>query len=68
MAGLEDARTLGDVSAAHAGARPDRTALIFEGRETSYAALDRNANRAANAFAAEGIEPGAPHIRNIRCR
>ncbi len=59
MAGLEDANTLGDVSAYHAGGRPDRTALIFEGRETSYAGLDRNANRAANAFSAEGLRPGA---------
>ena len=59
MAGLEDATTLGDVSAAHAAARPDRTALIFEGRETSYAGLDRSVNQAANAFAAEGLRPGA---------
>lgn len=37
--------------------RPDAIAQIFEGRETSYAELDRRANQAAQGFIAEGCKP-----------
>jgi phenylalanine ammonia-lyase len=42
------------------GARqhPDRTAVLFEGRAISYAELDRQANRTANALRALGITRG----------
>ncbi|WP_407493783.1 class I adenylate-forming enzyme family protein [Pseudooceanicola sp. MF1-13] len=37
---------------------PDKTAIIFEGKRYSYAEFNRLSNRAANAFAAQGIRPG----------
>ena len=42
----------------HARAQPDRSALIFEGRTTSFAELDRRANQVAHALLADGITPG----------
>jgi acyl-CoA synthetase (AMP-forming)/AMP-acid ligase II len=50
--------TLGDAPRFHGRTRGDRRALHFEGRETSWAAFDRNTARAANALAAEGIGKG----------
>jgi long-chain acyl-CoA synthetase len=50
--------TLGDIARYHAGARPRATALQFEGRETTFAALNRNTNRVANALIAEGLKTG----------
>ena len=44
---------------AHNAARfPDKTALIQEGRELSYAQLDARSNRIANALIARGTRPG----------
>ena len=37
---------------------PDRTALIFFGRKTSFAELDRAADRFANVLAGEGVGKG----------
>ncbi len=37
---------------------PDRTALVFEGRRWSYGQWNREVNRAANAFAAQGVGRG----------
>jgi amino acid adenylation domain-containing protein len=37
---------------------PDRPALLFHGRETSYGTLDRDANRLAHALRAEGAGRG----------
>ena len=50
--------TLGDVARYHARERGDAVALTFEGRETSFAAFDRNASRVANALLAEGLKKG----------
>lgn len=50
--------TLARTSAAHARERGTRTAILCEGRETSYAELHRNSNRAAHALRAAGAEPG----------
>jgi long-chain acyl-CoA synthetase len=50
--------TLGDVPRHHARVRPDAIAMVFEGRETTYAALDRQANQVANALIAAGVKPG----------
>ncbi|HEY0330490.1 MAG TPA: fatty acid--CoA ligase [Rhodopseudomonas sp.] len=50
--------TLADVVRAQATARGDAIAFEFEGRRTSFAALDRHSNRVAHALAAEGIAPG----------
>ncbi|MBT4045859.1 MAG: long-chain-fatty-acid--CoA ligase [Rhodospirillaceae bacterium] len=41
-----------------AGERPDHPALIFEGRETTYAQLDQRSNQVANGLIAAGVEPG----------
>ena len=49
---------LGDIAAYHARRTPEKIAIRFEGRETSWAELDANANRVANALLAEGLEPG----------
>ena len=50
--------TLGEMSARAAAAFGDRPAVIFEDVPYSFKALDRRANRFANALAAGGIEPG----------
>lgn len=50
--------TLGDVARYHARERPEAIALSFEGRDTSFAQLDRNASRTAQALLAEGLGPG----------
>ncbi|GGE07598.1 acyl-CoA synthetase [Polymorphobacter glacialis] len=55
---LADMQTLGDVTRGHAAVRPDATAFEFEGRHTSFAALDAHTNQVANALAAAGIAQG----------
>ena len=50
--------TLGDIARYHARERPDATALVFEGRETSFADFDRRSNQVANALLAEGLRTG----------
>ncbi len=50
--------TLGDVARYHARERPDSVALSFEGRDTTFAAFDRNTNRVANALIASGLKKG----------
>ncbi|MDR7232349.1 long-chain acyl-CoA synthetase [Caulobacter sp. BE264] len=50
--------TLGDVPRYHAEARPEAVAFSFEGRETTFAQLDRHANQVANALLAAGLSTG----------
>src|SRR5262245_21382392 len=50
---------LADIVRIHAARQPDAAAIVFEGRTTSYAALDRAASQVANALIAEGIRPQA---------
>src|SRR5574338_816585 len=50
--------TMAEVARYQARARPEQVVLSFEGRETTYAALDRQANQAANALIAAGVKPG----------
>lgn len=50
--------TLGDVPRHHARERGDRVALSFEGRETTFAALNDHSNRTTRALIAEGLKPG----------
>src|ERR1041385_8797718 len=51
--------TLADVTRHHAAARPERIAISFRGRDTSYGALDRLASRVANGLLGFDIKPGA---------
>ena len=49
---------LADLARLNAHERPEAMALIFEGRETSYAAFDRHVSQIANGLIAMGIAPG----------
>jgi fatty-acyl-CoA synthase len=51
-------RSLADLSRVGARRRGDKTAFEFEGRVTSYNALDAQSNRLANALIAAGVKPG----------
>jgi acyl-CoA synthetase (AMP-forming)/AMP-acid ligase II len=51
--------SLADIVRIHGAKRPDATALVHEGRTTSYGALDRAASQVANALIAEGVKPQA---------
>jgi acyl-coenzyme A synthetase/AMP-(fatty) acid ligase len=42
----------------HVRERPEAVAIRFNGRDTSFKALEDLANRMANAMIAEGLEPG----------
>lgn len=55
---VAEAATLADVIRIQAKTRGDSTALVFEGRETNYAELDRKANRVANGLIALGVKQG----------
>lgn len=50
--------TLAEAARYHARQRPDAVALVFEGRETTYAQFDAHSNRAANALIAQGLRKG----------
>jgi long-chain acyl-CoA synthetase len=50
--------TLGDVARYHRQVRPEATALVFEGRETSFADFDHNTDKVAAALLAEGLTKG----------
>mgnify|MGYP003641742264 FL=1 len=49
---------LTDIVRHHAAKTPDAIALVFEERETSFAALDRHASQVANGLIAAGLHPG----------
>ena len=49
---------LGDIARVHGRDRPQAVALSFEGRETTYAALDRRTNQVAHALLAAGVTRG----------
>lgn len=59
MAAPAVAGTIADVVDRHAATRGDRLAFRFEGRETTYAQFQSNANRVANGLIAAGLAPGA---------
>jgi acyl-CoA synthetase (AMP-forming)/AMP-acid ligase II len=50
---------LADIVRRHAARQPDLPAIVYDGRATSYAALDGAASRVANALIADGIEAQA---------
>ncbi len=49
---------LADLVRHHAQATPDAVALVFDARETTFAALDHQANRIANGLIAAGLHRG----------
>ncbi|TAL01184.1 MAG: long-chain-fatty-acid--CoA ligase [Rhodospirillaceae bacterium] len=53
-----DRCTIPGVLREQAALYPDAVALIFEGRSTTYAELERRTNQIANAFRAAGLRPG----------
>ncbi len=55
---LEDMATLADVPRYQALIRPDKVALEFEGRETTFADFDRHTSQVARALIAEGLKKG----------
>jgi acyl-CoA synthetase (AMP-forming)/AMP-acid ligase II len=48
---------LADIVRLHARAQPERAALVYQGRTTSYAGLDGAASRVAQGLIADGIRP-----------
>jgi acyl-CoA synthetase (AMP-forming)/AMP-acid ligase II len=50
---------LADIVRIHDARQPDTAAIVYEGRATTYGALDRAASQAANALIAEGVRPQA---------
>lgn len=55
---FDGVETIADISRVQAGLRPDKTALWFEGRSTSFAEVDARANRVACALIAADVQPG----------
>lgn len=51
-------RVLGDIPGHFARRQPDNVALSFEGRTTTYAALERQTSQVARALLASGAGPG----------
>jgi acyl-CoA synthetase (AMP-forming)/AMP-acid ligase II len=55
---LELMNTLADIPRRHVHDRPQSIALAFEGRETTYAQLERHSNQVANGLLSAGVRPG----------
>lgn len=58
MIDLEAIQTFADIPSAQAQKQGDAIAISFEGRDTSYAALDWQSNRIANRLLADGVVAG----------
>jgi acyl-CoA synthetase (AMP-forming)/AMP-acid ligase II len=56
---FDDVATLGDLSRFNAAQHPQREALLFQGRSTSYRQFEMLTNRVANGLLREGLRPGA---------
>lgn len=56
--GGREIRTLFDIVRCHAAERPDRPAIVFEGRVTTFSELLASAERMAQAMTRSGIGPG----------
>jgi acyl-CoA synthetase (AMP-forming)/AMP-acid ligase II len=48
---------LADIVGVHGARRPDTAAIVYEGRTTSYCALDRASSQTAHALIAEEVRP-----------
>ncbi|MCX8498123.1 MAG: AMP-binding protein, partial [Caulobacteraceae bacterium] len=55
---MTDFVTIADIGRLQAKARPEATALWYNGHITTYAELNAAANRCANALIAAGVKPG----------
>lgn len=53
-----DIASFADTVRIHARLRPDDVAMWFDGRQTTYAELDRLSSKCANALIAAGVRPG----------
>lgn len=53
-----DIRSVADITRHHAAVRPDAPAMWFEGAVTTYAELDEQASRCAQALIAAGVKRG----------
>jgi long-chain acyl-CoA synthetase len=51
--------SLADIVRQHAAHRPESAAIVYQGRTTTYRALDRAASQVAQALIAEGVKPQA---------
>nr|VFJ50232.1 MAG: Acyl-CoA synthetase (AMP-forming)/AMP-acid ligase II [Candidatus Kentron sp. FW]VFJ62655.1 MAG: Acyl-CoA synthetase (AMP-forming)/AMP-acid ligase II [Candidatus Kentron sp. FW] len=56
--------TISDLLSRHARYRPQHTALVFQEQRLTFAALERNVNRLANALSDNGIGKGE-HIATV---
>ena len=54
----EGIHSLADISRVHARLTPQRPAIAFEGRTTTYEQLDTRASQVAHALIASGVKPG----------
>ncbi|MCK1315419.1 fatty acid--CoA ligase [Bradyrhizobium sp. 23] len=52
-------QTIAEIPRRYAASTPDAIALSFEGRETSYRALDELSNQVANGLLATGVRPAS---------
>ena len=52
-------QTIAEIPRRYAASTPDAIALSFEGRETSYRALDELSNQVANGLVAMGVRPAS---------
>ena len=52
----EDLKVMADVPRFHSKHCPDRVAMIYEGRETTYQDFDNHSTQLANGMIAEGVE------------
>jgi len=52
---LQDLSSVAEVIRYHGKTRPDQPAIHYQGRETTYAQLNQNADRVSNGLRAEGL-------------
>lgn len=57
MSNQDQVKVLADIPRLHRANRPDKIAMVYQGRSTTFAQLDARSSRAANALIAEGVAP-----------
>ena len=57
MLNAADIKVVADMTRVHARKSPQKVAIVFEGRETTYAELERRASRVANGLIDAGLKP-----------